>query len=85
MITLEALVQELQQVPPQHLDAVHRLVQQLKAADNKRLAAETMRILNGIEELPAQAWDEIDAQQQRVRAELFTRPRPTFDDEADAA
>jgi hypothetical protein len=87
MITLEALVAELQQAPPEHLEEVHRVLHELqaKAEANKKLAAETMRILNGMEELPAETWAEIDEYQRRLRAELFTRPRPEFDDEADAA
>jgi len=87
MTTLEAIVQDLQQVPPEHLDEVHQLVLTLKAKAeaNKKLAAETMCILNGMEELPAEDWAEIDVYQQRLRAELFTRPRPEFDDEAHAA
>lgn len=74
-------------MPPEHLDEVHQLVLTLKAKAeaNKKLAAETIRILNGMEELPAEDWAEIDVYQQRLRAELFTRPRPEFNDEAHAA
>ena len=87
MITLETLVAELQQAPPEHLEEVHRLLHELqtKAEANKKLAAETMHILSGMEALPAEDWAEIDAYQQRLRAGLFTRPRPEFDDEAHAA
>ena len=87
MITLETLVAELQQAPPEHLEEVHRLLHELqaKAEANKRLAAETMRILSGTDDLPAETWAEIDDYQRRLRAELFTRPNPFLDDEADAA
>lgn len=86
MTTLEAILQDLQQVPLEHLDEVHQLVQALKAKTeaNKKLAAETMRILSGADDLPAETWAEIDAYQRRLRAELFTRPNPFLDDEADA-
>lgn len=86
MTTLETIVQDLQQVTPEHLDGVHKLVLALeaKAEANKKLAAETMRILNGMKELHAEDRKEIDAYQQRLRAELFTRPRPEFDNEAHA-
>ena len=86
MITLETLVQDLQQIPPEHLEKVHQLVQELKAEANRQLAAETMRVLlSGEDDLPAETWDEIIAYQQRLRAELFTRPNPFLADEADAA
>ena len=87
MTTLETIVQELQHVPPQHLDEVYQLVHSLsaKAEANKKLAAETMRILSGTDDLPAETWAEIEAYQKRLRAELFTRPNPFLDDEADAA
>lgn len=85
MITLETLVDDLRRVPPEHLEEIHRLILQLKTAGNKHLAAETMRILTGTETLPAHVWAEIDEQQQRVRAELFTRPKPAFDNEANPA
>lgn len=87
MITLEILVAELQQAPPEHLEEVHRVLHELqvKADANKKLAAETMRILNGMEELSAEDWAEIEAYQRQQRAELFTRPNPFRTDEADAA
>ena len=87
MTTLEALIQDLQQVSPQHLVEVHQLVQALKAkeAANQQLAADTMRILQGIEPLPDETWDDITAHQQRLRAELFTRPNPFLEDDAHAA
>ena len=85
MITLETLVAELQQAPPEHLEEVHRVLQQLQAEANRKLLAETLRILDGTDELPAETWAEIDAYQRQLRAELFTRPNPFRTDEADAA
>lgn len=87
MITLETLVAELQQAPPEHLEEVHRLLRELKTRTeaNQKLAAETMRILSGTDDLPAETWAEITEYQRRLRAKLFTRPRPTFNDEPDAA
>ena len=87
MITLETLVAELQQAPPEHLEEVHRVLQELQARGeaNRKLTAETLRILEGTDDLPAETWAEIDAYQRQLRAELFTRPNPFRTDEADAA
>ena len=85
MTTIEAILHDLQQVPPEHLSKVHQLVQELKAEANRKLLAETLRILDGTDELPAETWAEIDAYQRQLRAELFTRPNPFRTDEADAA
>jgi hypothetical protein len=85
MTTIEAIVQDLQQVPPEHLDKVHHLVQELKAEANRKLLAETMHILEGTDDLPAETWAEIDAYQRQLRAGLFTRPNHFLADEADAA
>lgn len=87
MTTMEAIVQELAHVPPQHLDEVYQLVHSLsaKAEANKKLTAETMRILSGTDDLPAETWVEIEAYQKRLRAKLFMRPNPFLDDEADIA
>ncbi len=85
MTTIEAIVQDLQQVPPEHLDKVHQLVQELKDEANRKLLADTLRILDGTDDLPAETWAEIEAYQRRLRAELLTRPNPFLADEADAA
>lgn len=87
MITLETIIQNIQQISPQHLEEVGQLVQALKAKEeaNKRLAEETRRILQGTDDLPDEVWDDIMAYQRRVRAELFTRPNPFLEDEPDAA
>ena len=87
MTTLEAIVQELQHVPPQHLDAVYELVRSFTGPSeaNRRLVAETMRILAGTDDLPDTERDSIDAHMRQLRAELFTRPLPDFSGEADAA
>ena len=85
MTTIEAIVHDLQQVPPEHLDKVHQLVQELKAEANRKLLGDTLRLLQGTDDLPAETWAEIDAYQRQLRAELFTRPNPFLTDEADAA
>ena len=86
MVTLETIIQDLQQVSPQHREQGHQLLQTLKEkeATNRKLADETMRILENTDELPAEVWDDIMAHQQRLRAELFTRPTPFLDDEPHA-
>ena len=87
MTTLETILQELQHVPPQHLDAVYELVRSFTVPSeaNRKLAAETMRILEGTDDLPDTEWDAINAHMRQLRAGLFTRPLPDFSDEADAA
>ncbi len=87
MITLETIIQDIQRISLEHLEEVGQLVQTLKAKEeaNKRLAEETRRILQGIDDLPDEVWDDIMAYQRRVRAELFTRPNPFAEDEPDAA
>ncbi|WP_375417933.1 hypothetical protein [uncultured Hymenobacter sp.] len=54
MTTIETIVQELQHVPPQHLDEVYQLIRKFTEPSeaNKKLAAETMRILEGTDDLP---------------------------------
>ena len=85
MTTIEAIVQDLQQVPPEHLDKGHQLVQELKAEANRKLLADTLRLLQGTDELSTETWAEIDAYQRLLRTELFTRPNPFLANEADAA
>lgn len=125
MTTLETIVQELQQVPPQHLESAYQLIHALAARPaeeagnvaavgrimsaagmlsdwndeewaafeaelkriraNKKLAAETMRILEGIDDLPDEEWNAINEHMRRLRTELFTRPLPDFGDESNAA
>ncbi|MGI4874900.1 MAG: hypothetical protein ACRYFX_27415 [Janthinobacterium lividum] len=87
MTTLETIMQDLRQVSPQHLEEVRQLLQTIKEkeAANQKLAEQTMRILEGTDELPTEVWDDIMAYQQRLRAELFTRPTPFLDDEPHAA
>lgn len=87
MITLANLMHDLQQVPQEHLDKVHDLVQTLlpKPVSNEELAAKLHEILAGSDDLSPEAWADIDAQMRRTRAELFTRPNPFMDDEAHPA
>ena len=87
MITLETIVEELRQVPPEHLDKVHEMVQTLlpKPTSNEVLAAKLHEILAGPDDLSQADWADIDAHMKQVRAELFTRPNPFMDDEAHAA
>jgi hypothetical protein len=87
MITYASLIQELQQVPPEHLDKVHDLIQTLlpKPISNEELAAKMHEILTGTDDLSPEAWADIDAHMQRTRAELFTRHNPFMDDEAHPA
>lgn len=87
MTVIEAIIEDLHQVSPQHLEEVRQLLQAIKEkeAANQQLVEKTMRILESTEELPAEVWDDITAYQQRLRAELFTRPNPFLDDEPHAA
>lgn len=85
MNNLESVLHDLQQAPPEHVEQVRQLLQQLKEEANRKLLIETMRILEGTDDLPAETWAEIEAYQQQLRQELFTRPNPFRDDEAHAA
>lgn len=87
MTTLETIVHDLQQVPPQHLEEVHRVVRSLIPApiSNAELAAKLHEILSGPDNLSEADWDDINAHMRKVRAELFTRPNPFLEDEPDAA
>ena len=87
MTTLETLIQELQQVPPEHLNKVRELVQTLlpKPVANQVIAARLRELLTGTDDLSSEAWAAIEAHMRRTRAELFTRPNPFLDDEAHPA
>lgn len=87
MITLETIIQELQQVPPEHLDKVHKLVQTLLPTpiSNEAIAARLRELLTGPDDLSPEAWADMEADMRRTRAELFTRPNPFMDDEAHPA
>jgi sugar diacid utilization regulator len=76
MSTLETVLHDLQQAPPEHVEQVRQLLQQLKTEANQKLLVETLRILEGTDDLPAETWAEIEAHQRRLRQELFTRPMP---------
>lgn len=87
MTTLEAIIEELQHVPPERLNELRELVRSFMEPNeaNKKLAAETMRVLEGMDKLSAEDWEDIDRHMREVRANLFTRSLPEFDDETDAA
>ena len=87
MVTLETIFQELRQVPAEHLDKVHELLQTLvpKPLSNEAIAAKLHEILTGPDDLSPEAWADIEAYMQRTRAELFTRPNPFLDSEAHPA
>lgn len=87
MTTLETLMQDLQQVPPEHLDKVHDLVQTLLLTpiSNEAIAARLHEILTGSDDLSPEDWADVEAHMRRTRAELFTRPNPFMDDEAHPA
>ncbi|AMR25666.1 hypothetical protein A0257_00240 [Hymenobacter psoromatis] len=87
MVTLETIIQELHQVPPEHLDKVHELVQTLlpTPVSNEAIAARLHELLTGPDDLSPEAWADVEAHMQRTRAELFTRPNPFMDDEAHPA
>jgi hypothetical protein len=88
MTTLEAIVQELQHVPPQHLEALSELVHSLTArpAEAGNNAAAVERIMGAagmLSEWSDEEWNDFEAELKRTRAQLFNRPLPDFD--ADAA
>ncbi len=88
MITRETILQELQQVPQQHLETVYQLIHALTVrpeGDGEKLAA-VERIMDAAGMLSHwndEEWADFEAELQRTRAELFNRPLPDFD--ADAA
>ena len=88
MTTLEAIVHELQQVPPQHLDTVYQLVHALtvRPAQEATTAGAVERIMGAagmLSDWSDDEWAGFEAELQRTRTQLFTRPLPDFD--ADAA
>ena len=83
MSIIETIIQDLRQVPLEHLTKVHQLVQELKAEANRQLLANTLQILEATEPLPVDTWTEIADYQQQLRINLMDRPNP-FRDEAAA-
>ena len=88
MTTLEAIVQELQRVPPEHLDSVYQLVHALTAQPPQEAASTgaVERIMGAagmLSDWTDEEWAAFEAELQRTRAGLFIRPLPDFD--ADAA
>lgn len=88
MATRETIIQELQQVPSQHLESVYQLIHALTVwpeGDGTKEAA-TARIMGAagmLSHWSDEEWADFEAELQRTRAELFNRPLPDFD--ADAA
>jgi hypothetical protein len=88
MITRETILQELQQVPQQHLESVFQLIHALtvRPEGDGAKAAAVERIMGAAGMLSHwndEEWADFEAELQRTRAELFSRPLPDFD--ADAA
>ena len=78
MITLETLVEELQQVPPEHLEEVHRVLQTLKSKPvaNKDLADWTLQFAGMLNHWTEAEWADFQTELQQTRVELFNRPVP---------
>ena len=83
MSIIETIIQDLRQIPLEHLTKVHQLVQELKAEANRQLLADTLQILEATEPLPVDTWTEIADYQQQLRTSLMNRPN-SFRDAADA-
>ena len=88
MATRETILQELQQVPPQHLESVYQLVHALTVrleGDGAKAGAveRIMGVAGMLSHWSDEEWADFEAELQRTRAELFNRPLPDFD--ADAA
>ncbi len=78
MTTLEAIIQDLQQVPPENLGKAHQAVQALKAtpAANRELADWTLQFAGMLNDWTEADWADFQAELRRTRAELFNRPVP---------
>lgn len=87
MITLEALVDDLRRVPPEHLEEIHRVVQALMPPplSNEEVVRRMHLILAGPDESGTAIWEQIDADMREARAGWNNRPNPFLTDEADAA
>ena len=87
MTTVEDILQDLRQVPPQHLEKVRQLVRAWvpEPTPNEVLAAKLGEILSGTDNLSDEEWDAINGHMRKLRAELFTRSLPEFGDESDVA
>ncbi len=78
MTTLETIIQDLQQVPPENLEKAHQAVQALKATPttNKELADWSLQFAGILSHWTEEEWADFQAELQRTRAELFNRPVP---------
>ena len=88
MITRETILQELQQVPPQHLESVYQLIHALtvRPEDEGAKVKAVERIMGAagmLSHWSDAGWADFEAELQRTRTDLFNRPLPHFD--ADAA
>lgn len=87
MVTRETILQELKQVPPQHLESVYQLIHALtvqpEGAGAKAVAVTRIMGAAGMLSHWSDAeWADFEAELQRTRADLFNRPLPAFDDDA---
>ncbi len=88
MTTRETIIQELQQVPSQHLESLYQLIHALtvRPEGDGTKAAAVERIMGAagiLSHWSDEEWADFEAELRRTRAELFSRPIPDFD--ADAA
>lgn len=84
MTTLETIVQELHQVPPQHLESAYQLVHALTMQSPKEAhtAVAVERIMGAagmLSHWSDEEWADFEAALRRTRAQLFNRPVPDFD------
>ena len=83
MTTLEAIIQDLQQVPPQHLDSVYQLVHALTTGSAAATKADAVERIMGtagmLSDWSADEWAGFEAELKRTRTQLFNRPLPDFD------
>ena len=84
MATHEIIMQELQQVPAQHLETVYQLIHALtvQPAGDAAKEAAVARIMGAggmLSHWNDVEWADFEAELQRTRTELFNRPLPDFD------
>ncbi|RZK31182.1 MAG: hypothetical protein EOO63_04835 [Hymenobacter sp.] len=78
MTTLEAIIQDLRQVPPENLEKAHEAVRALQVPSeaNAELADWTMQFAGMLGHWTEEEWADFQAELARTRAELFNRPVP---------
>jgi len=78
MNNLETVLHDLQQAPPEHIEKVQQLLQDLNdtpAATEARVDW-TMQFAGMLSHWSEEEWADFQAELQRTRAELFNRPIP---------